>query len=253
MKSYSQLRMRLFFALGLALVAPSASANAFIPTMISANVLWLFVLPLVVAIEGWLMNKWNWLQPYKNSLIGNLLSMLAALPLGFLLSMLGYYFASGGAKTDIPALSDATRFFLAQVFLYGNTPAPTYGFAGYTGAGYFLAALLFMGVCWLATIFVEGNFYVRKNPSQHKREVYVRTGLANLASYAVLTALWLPFSYISASSGEDVARKVCASADTYSSHCPALMLKFPELKEQRLVSCRNRRGVSEDLCLKGQH
>jgi hypothetical protein len=78
-------------AVALASTSTSAFANAFIPTMISANVVWLFVLAPIVAIEGWLMARWEWERPYKSALNGNLVSMLAALPFGVLLSMAGGY------------------------------------------------------------------------------------------------------------------------------------------------------------------
>ena len=41
-------------------ISKAAYADAFMPTMVSANVLWLLALPLVVAVEGLIMAHWKW-------------------------------------------------------------------------------------------------------------------------------------------------------------------------------------------------
>lgn len=179
----------------------AANADAFIPTMISANLLWLCALPLVVVVEGRFMAHWNWQEPYKNALRGNLWSMLAALPLGVGLSILGGYLSSKDAQTTLAFIPDAARHLLAQTFLYGQLPAPSYGFiAGFGEAGIFLAALLFIGICWLLIFGVEGYYYGKKNPLLPKGKVCGFTAIVNLISYALLLAMWLPYSYYSASS-----------------------------------------------------
>lgn len=183
-------------AVALASASACALANGFIPTMISANVVWFLALAPIVAIEGWFMAGWEWERPYRYALMGNLVSMAAALPFGILLSLAGGYLASADAKAAFPYLADSTRFFLAQALLYGDTPVPSRGFIADSGmAGIFLAALIFIGFCWLLTFAVEGYYYARKNPSRPRLEVFRRTALANVASYCFLLALWLPYSF----------------------------------------------------------
>ena len=226
-----------------------ACANAFIPTMLSANVVWLFVLATVVLIEGWFMARWKWSEPYKHALGGNVLSMLAALPFGVLLSMAGRYLVSAEAESAFPYLSGPVRFFLAQALFYGQMPAPSYGFiVGWSKAGIFLAALIFIGLCWMLTFAVEGYYYSRKNPSRPRKEIFLRTAVANIASYCFLIALWLPYSYYSASSSQNFEREVCASPSYWSSRCTNIWEKFPETRERRLAACSNRQ-ILEDPCL----
>jgi hypothetical protein len=230
-----------------------ARADAFIPTMISANVLWVLALPLVVAIEGWLMVQWKWQRPYKNALKGNLWSMLAALPVGVGLSMVGAYLGGRDAQTTFAFLPESARRLLAQTFLYGRLPAPSYGFIdGFGKAGIFLAALLFVGICWLLTFAVEGHYYGTKNPSLTRRHVYGRTAFANLLSYGALLLLWIPYSYHSASSGQDFERQFCAQSNSWSIRCTDIWARFPEVKEARLRECRDR-GLQEQICLSGSN
>jgi len=237
----------------LAVVLTSASApafaDAFIPTMISANVVWLFVLAPVVAIEGWLMARWQWERPYKAALGGNLVSMLAALPFGVFLSMVGSYLARTDSRSTFPYLSDSVRFFLAQALFYGDTPAPSYGYiVGWSMARVLFAALIFIGLCWLLTFAVEGYYYSRKNPSRPRTEVFRRTALANAASYCFLIALWLPYSYHSARSAQELERETCADPSSWSSRCTDIWVRFPEVREHRLTACGNRE-ISEGRCL----
>jgi hypothetical protein len=100
------------------------------------------------------------------------------------------YLASADSKSTFPYLSDSVRFFLAKALFYGDTPVPSYGFiVGWSMAGIFSAALIFIGLCWLLTFVVEGYFYARKNPSRPRMEIFRRTALANVASYCFLIAL----------------------------------------------------------------
>ena len=238
-----------FLASALALVSASACADAFIPTMISANVIWLLVLAPVVMIEGWLMARWKWVEPYKTAINGNLLSMLAALPFGVLLSLGGGYLVSVDAKTTFSFLSDSVRFFLAQALFYGDTPVPSYGFVvAFSSAGIFLAALIFIGLCWLLTFAVEGYYYSRRNPSRPRKEIFRGTALANLASYCFLVALWLPYSYLSASSAQESARRICAEPSSWSSGCSGIWAKFPEVRHLRVAAC-GKREIPEGRCL----
>ncbi len=226
-------------------ISKAAYADAFIPTMVSANVLWLLALPLVVAVEGLIMVHWKWQRPFKNALIGNLLSMLAALPIGFGLSIFGGYISNKSAHAD------SARYLLAQTFLYGQLPAPSYGFIdNYGHAGIYLAALLFMGICWLLTFVVEGYYYGKKNPSLPKAKVYRNTAIVNIISYCLLIALWIPYSYHDAKSEEGFMKQHCAEAGAWGRDCPKVLAKYPEIKQQRLRSCE-RRGITEDVCLKG--
>ncbi|MGO9473188.1 MAG: hypothetical protein ACLPWS_07185, partial [Rhodomicrobium sp.] len=79
----------------------AAHADAFIPTVASANIRWLFVFPVIVVLEGWLMARQKWKAQYKSALKVNLLSIVAELPFEVTLSMLGGYLAS---HDDMPRL-----------------------------------------------------------------------------------------------------------------------------------------------------
>lgn len=244
--------LRVPLAIVLVSISITAYANAFIPTMISAHVVWLFALVPVVIIEGWLMARWKWANPYRTSLQCNLLSMLAALPFGVILSLAGSYLASKAGKSTFAFLPDSTRFFITQILFYGDAPAPAYGFiTTLNGAGIFLAAILFIGLCWLLTFVIEGYYYWRKNPSHSKQEIFRGAALANIVSYCFLISLWLPYSYHSARSAEKFTRDICAKSSSWSSDCPVIMDKFPEIKEQRLTACRIRK-ISEARCFPGR-
>ena len=227
-------------------ISTKAYANAFIPTMVSANAVWLLVLPLVVAVEGSLMAYWKWEKPYKYALFGNLWSMLAALPVGFGLSILGNYISK-----DI-ATADSARHLLAQTLLYGQVSTPSYGYisGGSSNGGIILAALLFIGICWVLTFVVEALYYRKKNPNLSKANVYRRTAMVNIASYCLLIALWLPYSYQAAKSEEGFMKSHCAEAGGWGRNCLEILAKYPEIKQQRLRSCESH-GIKEDICLKG--
>lgn len=238
-----------FLVAALGLFSTSACANAFIPTMISANVVWMLVLAPVVVIEGWLMARWKWAKPYKTAFSGNLLSMLAALPVGVLLSLGGAYLAGADAKSTLSFLPDTVRFFLAQVLFYGDTPVPSYGFAGaFNSAGVFLAALIFIGLCWLLTFVIEGSYYLRKNPSFSRKEIFLGAALANVASYFFLVSLWLPYSYYAASAAQASHLRLCAEPSAWSNGCAGIWERFPEVREFRLSAC-SKRGIPEGRCL----
>jgi hypothetical protein len=238
-----------FLVATLGLFSTSACANAFIPTMISANVVWMLVLAPVVVIEGWLMARWKWARPYKTAFGGNLLSMLAALPVGVLLSLAGAYLTDADARSTLSFLPDTVRFFLAQVLFYGDTPVPSYGFVGsFSSAGVFLAALIFIGLCWLLTFVIEGSYYLRKNPSFSRKEIFLGAALANVASYCFLVSLWLPYSYYAASAAQESFLRFCAEPSAWSNGCTGIWEKFPEVREFRLSAC-GKRGIPEGRCL----
>lgn len=230
----------------LIVISTKAYANAFIPTMVSANVVWLLILPLVVAVEGSLMAYWKWEKPYKHAFFGNLWSMLAALPVGFGLSILGNYISKDAATAD------SARYMLAQILLYGQVTTPSYGSIsdGSSYSGIILAALLFIGICWILTFVVEALYYGKKNPNLPKANVYRRTAIVNIISYCLLIALWLPYSYQAANSEEEFMKQHCAEAGGWGRDCPKILAKYPEIKQQRLRSCESR-GIKEDICLKG--
>jgi len=238
-----------FLAAVLTSVPAAAFADAFIPTMISANVVWLVIFFPVVMIEGWLMARWRWEMPYRNALVGNFLSMLAALPFGVLLSLAGGYLVSPNAKTALPFLSDPVRFFLAQALFYGDTPVPSYGFIpGFGSAGIFLAALIFIGLCWLLTFVVESYYYSRRNPTRPRVAIIRGAAIANLVSYCFLAALWLPYSYFSARAEQDSVRELCVEPSAWSSRCGDIWAKFPEVRELRLAGCA-KREIPDGRCL----
>lgn len=127
---------RVWMALILAVVPLLAHADAFLPTMISANVLWVLALPLVVAVEGWVMTRWQWQQPHKNALKGNLLSMLAALPIGVGLSILGRYLSSTVLKLPSPSSQNpAGGCWPRHFFTASCRRPPTVSLTGLVGRG----------------------------------------------------------------------------------------------------------------------
>jgi hypothetical protein len=228
-----------------------AWADAFIPTMLSANILWILALPIVVMIEGWFMAKRQWHSPYRTALIGNILSMIAALPFGVLLSLLGDVVA----KSQF--LPDTLRNVLAQILIYGQLPTPTYGFIGanhYMGmSGVYLAATGFIGLCWAFSILVEGFYYGKKNPSIAKSTVYKVTTQSHLVSYALLLFLWLPYSFYSAKSQELSMRDgLCLWPNAWSATCYQIFDLYPEAKQARLKNCRLRQ-IEDDDCIGTTH
>jgi hypothetical protein len=232
-------RHNLVYPMLLAAMPIAAYADAFLPTMISANVLWLLAFPLIVALEGWMMKRWGWTAPYKNSFWANFWSMIAAIPIGILLSYVGVYLGSKGGQAAMSFLPTSLTFNLAQVFLYGNLPAPSYGYINgiSNGAGISLAGLVFIGICWLITFAVEGRYYRKRNPSISKASIYRGAVWTNLASYSLLLTFWLPYSYMSAVSSEATERRFCQSANTWSSTCLRIWARYPELKTERIHAC----------------
>jgi len=217
----------------------AAHADGFLPTMISANILWLLALPIVVALEGRMMKRWGWTAPYKNSFWANLWSMVAAVPIGFFLSYAGAYLGSKAGQAALSFIPTSVMFHLAQVFLYGNLPAPSYGYInGFGGmAGIPLAGLVFIGICWLLTFGIEGHYYRTRNPLISKSAIYRGAALSNLASYILLLTMWLPYSYMSAVSGEAMERRICQSANSWSSACMKIWARYPETRVDRIHAC----------------
>lgn len=227
-----------------------AHADGFLPTMISANILWLLALPLVVALEGWMMKRWGWTAPYKNSFWANLWSMVAAIPIGFFLSYVGAYLGSKDGQAALSFIPTSVTFNLAQVFLYGNLPAPSYGYINGLGgiAGIPLAGLVFIGICWLLTFGVEGRYYRVRNPLVSKAAIYRGAALSNLASYSLLLTMWLPYSYMSAVSGEAMERRLCQSSNAWSSSCLKIWSRYPEIKADRIHACEDN-GIDAVKCV----
>jgi hypothetical protein len=235
----------------LCIVSQYALADAFLPTMISANVLWVVALPLVVVIEGWFMTRQKWNSPYKNSLLGNLLSMLAAIPLGIALSSIGLFIG----RLDLSAFGatvELIRRFSIQVFLYGDLQSPSYGYvSGFNMAGVVLAAIIFMGICWLFSIIIEGIYYGKKNPEVPKAVIFRVTTTSHFISYCILFAVWFPYSYSVAKSTEDRSKHFCERPNIWLSNCPEIFEKFPEAKKVRLDAC-SKQGIIEELCMSGR-
>jgi hypothetical protein len=219
----------------------SAHADAFIPSLISANILWALALPVVVGLEGFLIERSGWQSPYKTSLIANLLSMAAALPLGVIITL------AAAALGNIRA--DGIQAVVMGALVYGGVPVPSYGYLGRQEyASLLLAALVFMGLCWLATWAVEGWYFAKRNPNIRKREIYSRTAKINLASYTLLLALWLPYSLYSAYEGEEWVKDSCSSWNYWGSECPAVWSKYPDIRASRLQSCSSQ-GMDAQACL----
>jgi len=167
--------------------------------------------------------------------------------------VLGGYLSSKDVPIALSFIPESLRHLLAQTFLYGQLPTPTYGFIkGFGNSGIFLAALLFIGICWLLTVGVEGHYYKKKNPQLPKDKVFRGTVFVNLVSYCVLLILWLPYSYIDAQSEQRFFQHACSQASSYSSSCPEVFARFPEIKEKRLAECHSR-GIQEGDCLKGRY
>jgi hypothetical protein len=173
----------------LAIMPAAALANAFVPTMITANVMWVVAFPVIVFLEGWMMARWKWRSPYLNSFIANLLSAIAALPIGVGLSFAGD-FISRDQSWVTSFLSDSARHFLAQLFWYGQLPTP---YEAWSPFGVPLAAIMFVGICWCLTFAVEGWYYTKRNRALTRSDIYRGTAVANLASYFVLMVVWLPY------------------------------------------------------------
>ena len=245
-------RYRVSIALAVAnfLLASTAHANAFIPTMMSANLLWVVILLPVVAIEGALMKKWGWAAPYRSALGGNTLTMLIALPFGLLLSFLGAACGEWG-KAANPGVAQQLLYFLAQVFLYGSAPTPTYGFAGSQSfsdlLGMLLASLLFVGCCWIFTIYFEANFYARRNKNLESKYILRKTIFMHVISYGVLMALWIPISIYSAKKSHDYQTEVCARFNVSFEPCVQIWKQYPEVKARRLSECISG-GVDQQDC-----
>ena len=242
-------------ALGLFLLASTglAHANGFLPTMISANILWFLALPLVVFMEGWLLRRWGWTSPFKASFWANVLSMVAALPVGVGLSLLGAWLVpmrGNGVLLEAGA-SRQVEFIVGQVLLYGQVSAPAFGFTGGASpmAQVALAALGFMALCWALTVVVEGWYLGRKNPSMGRRVLARKVALMHLISYSALAALWLPYAYWGAMETEQRSIRFCSQALSWSSRCETIWQKFPDAREKRLADCAKNQ-VEEGRCLK---
>ncbi len=196
------------------------------------------------------MKRWNWAKPYEHALRGNLVSLAAGLPFGILLSFLGAYLGSEDGQRTFSFLPEQVRFFTIQVLLYGDTPVPSYGFMGYSNAGILLAAILFIGLCWLLTFVVEGYYYAHKNPQRVRSEIVRKTALANMFSYGLLMLFWFPYSYYTARSSEMLTKTLCSEPSSWSTNCFQLLEKYPEVKDARLQACK-RFAITPDSCLKG--
>jgi len=227
----------------------TARANGFLPTMISANILWLLALPLVVAVEGWMMKRWGWNAPFKNCFWANFWSMIAAIPIGFVLSFLGGYLGGVSQKTALSFIPETVKFNLSQVLLYGQLPAPSYGYInGYGTAGISLAGLIFIGICWLLTFGVEGRYYRIRNPFISTLAIYCGTALSNLSSYSLILAMWLPYSYMSAAKDEAMQLHSCQLGHVWSPICQDIWDRYPETKDKWLLSCLQ--GFDSSECFK---
>ncbi len=233
--------LRTTVAAVLCIFAVSANANAFIPSLISANVLWALALPVVVGLEGFLIARSGWQEPYKTSFVANLLSMAAALPLGIVITLL--------AATLGDERTQGMQAVVTGALVYGGVPVPSYGYLGRNEvSSWVLAALIFMGLCWLATWIVEGWYFAKHNPSIARRDIYSRTAKINLASYAMLVALWVPYSLYFAYQGEEQEKASCSNWHFWGPDCPAIWSKYPEIRAARLQSCSSQ-GMNTETCL----
>ncbi len=232
------------------LIVPFAHANGFMPTMIIANVFWLVVLPIVSILEGTMIKRWGWKAPYRNSFWANFWSMIAAIPVGLALSYIGAYLVSDSGQTNADFIPEMVRRALAGVFLYGNLPAPSYGYVtSYGGmASLSLAGLAFIGICWVLTFGVESRYHRVRNPSIASASIYRGVAVSNLASYCLLLLMWLPYSYFSAIENESMERNMCTRSRSWSSSCLKMWSLYPELKKERLRNCKED-GVDATACV----
>lgn len=228
----------------------AAHANGFMPTMIFANVLWLVVLPIVSLHEGWMMKRWGWQAPYKNSFWANFWSMIAAIPVGLALSYIGSYLASPQGQATFSWIPAAASRTMAAIFLYGNLPAPSYGYiTSYGGmASLSLAGLAFIGICWVLTFAVEARYHRVRNPSIQGASIYRGVAVSNLVSYGLLLLMWLPYSYFSAIANESMERSMCTRSSTWSSSCLKMWSLYPEVKMERMKNCQED-GVDATACI----
>jgi len=234
------------------LLSPATAwANAFLPTIISANVLWALTLPLVVSVEGLLLRRWGWQSPFKVSLKANLLSMFVALPFGLALSFLGGWLTPmrGPGRLQAWGMGEEAARFLGQVLLYGHPNAPAFGFAGGSSmmAEVTLAALCFMGLCWLLTITIEGWYLAKKSPVQPRKMLVRRVLGMHLLSYAILAVLWLPYAYKGAKAEEVSMVRHCSEPTSWSEHCSAILDKYPEALATRMARCSSK-AISPERC-----
>lgn len=229
---------------------PFAHANGFMPTMIFANVLWLVVLPVVSVLEGAMMKRWGWQEPYKNSFWANFWSMIAAIPVGLALSYIGGYLVSPHGRANLDFIPEKVSGLLAGTFLYGHLPAPSYGHITTHGgmASLSLAGLAFIGICWILTFAVEAHYHRVRNPSIAGSVIYRGVAVSNLVSYGLLLLMWLPYSYFSAIANESMERHVCTRSNTWSSSCLKMWSLYPELKIERLKNCEEN-GVDATACV----
>jgi len=219
----------IFCLLFVFLDASEARADAFIPTMLTANVLWILILPVVIGIEGWFMARQKWPKPYGASFIANILSMLAVLPVEVGFSAIG----AAMPKTGIGS-------FFAGMLTYGWVPVPSYGYTVdfNQDSAMLLASILFIGLCWLFSIAIEALFYRRRfraliGSQIEKRDIWRVTIKSHSVSYALILALWLPYSFYSAYMVQEEAKKSCALPNESSKICAKIFEKFPEVKEKR--------------------
>jgi hypothetical protein len=240
--------------IGLTGLPTLAAANGFLPTMITSGVVWLLVLPLVVVTEAWFLRRWGWQDAAWTAVCANLLSTVAALPLGLALSGLGAWLVplgGGGPLREVGLSAEATSV-VGQVLLYGQAPAPSFGFVGgpSTVAATLLATLGFMAVCGLFTVVVEGLYLRRKNPSLGRRALVRQVVRMHLASYGLLAALWLPAAWFGAREAERQAVGTCSRADSWSGACPQVLRLFPDAAAARAADCAQR-GAPAERCLQG--
>ena len=219
--------------------------------MVSANVLWLFTLPLVATAEGWLLKRWGWSKPYQWAFLANLLSMLAALPIGLALTQAGLHLVPmrGPSVLQEIGLSQDTSFFIGQVLVYGRAQSPGFGYAGGGSpvAGTLLAALLFMAICWLVTAAVEGWFLATRNRAVRGRQLWQRVVKMHLLSYGLLAALWVPFAYAKAQDQEEWTQRACSVSNWMLDVCLGIWEKYPQTLADRKSNCEAK-GVPQDKC-----
>lgn len=214
-------------------------ANAFIPTMVYASGIYLLVLPIVVILEGWFLQRWGWQQPYAAAVKANALSTLAAIPIGVAFTWAGWWlYAEGGHMLVDWGVNKFLVWGLTGVLLYGGAPAPTYGFVGDANFGpVAFAAFGFIGLCWLITIIIEGWYLARKNPSMKTTSLATKIFLMHLASYTVLISMWVPFTYLDAEYEERSLLRHCLNPGWSASNCDAIWRKYPELEHAKSPVC----------------
>ncbi len=225
-------------------------ANGFLPVMVSANVLWLFLLPTVVLIEGFFLKRWGWAKPYKSSLLANLVSTVVGIPLGFFLNMLGIAFGKEHSF-DYPDINIDSTYWVDQIFVVGKPDLPSLfpAFGDPFYSLFYAGAIIFI-VCYLpVTILVEGWYLKKHVHGIDRKEFWKKITSVHIVSYLFLASLWFPLAYFDAQRAEEDSKMICSQPPAGNKYCQKIWEKYPDLKDMRLQKCEALE-ISQDECFR---